>query len=73
MVAQDVGVAVLPEAAAQRHSGTLPVAIVTLDDSWATRELQLCVRSPEGLSSQGRQLVAYLTGTDEANQLVPTT
>lgn len=62
LVAQDVGVAVLPEAAAQRHSGTLPGAIVTLDDAWAARELRLCVRSLEGLSAQGRQLVAYLTG-----------
>ncbi|HZW22163.1 LysR substrate-binding domain-containing protein [Noviherbaspirillum sp.] len=62
LVAENVGVAVLPEAAAQRHSSTLPAAIVTLDDGWATRELRLCVRSLEGLSSQGRQLVAYLTG-----------
>ncbi|HYC42524.1 MAG TPA: LysR substrate-binding domain-containing protein [Noviherbaspirillum sp.] len=68
LVAQDVGVAVLPEAAAQRHSGTLPVAIVTLDDGWATRELRLCVRTLEGLSAQGRQLVAYLTGAGTANQ-----
>ena len=63
LVAENVGVAVLPEAAAQRHSSTLPAAIVTLDDGWATRELRLCVRSLEGLSSQGRQLVAYLAGT----------
>ena len=62
LVAQDVGVAVLPEAAAQRHAGALPAAIVTLDDAWATRELRLCVRSLEGLSAQGRQLVTYLTG-----------
>ena len=68
LVAQNVGVAVLPEAAAQRHSGTLPVAIVALDDSWATRELRLCVRSLEGLSAQGRQLVAYLAGTRSAPQ-----
>lgn len=70
LVAQDVGVAVLPEAAAQRHSGTLPVAIVVLDDGWATRELRLCVRNLEDLSAQGRQLVAYLTGTGAANQQV---
>jgi DNA-binding transcriptional LysR family regulator len=68
LVAQDVGVAVLPEAAAQRHSGALPVTIVSLDDGWATRELRLCVRTLEGLSAQGRQLVAYLTGTQAANQ-----
>lgn len=71
LVAQDVGIAVLPEAAAQRHSGTLPVATVTLDDGWATRELRLCVRTLEGLSAQGRQLVAYLTGAGAADRQVP--
>jgi DNA-binding transcriptional LysR family regulator len=63
LVAQQVGLAVLPEAAAQRHSASLPTAIVMLDDAWATRELRLCVRNLEGLSAQARQLVAYLTGT----------
>ena len=61
LVAQKAGVAVLPQAAAQRHRESLPAAIVTLDDAWATRELRLCVRSLEGLSSQARQLVAYLS------------
>lgn len=62
LVAQKVGLAVLPEAAAQRHSETLPAVIVTLDDPWATRELRLCVRKLDGLSAQARQLVTYLTG-----------
>lgn len=66
LVAQRVGLAVLPEAAAQRHSDTLPTAIVALDDPWATRELRLCVRSLDELSAQARQLVAYLTGAQEA-------
>lgn len=67
LVAQDVGLAILPEAAAHRHSSTLPAAIVTLDDAWATRELRLCVRNLEGLSAQGRQLVAYLAGAQSAS------
>ncbi|HVL76549.1 MAG TPA: LysR substrate-binding domain-containing protein [Noviherbaspirillum sp.] len=62
LVAQDVGLAVLPEEAARRHAATVPVAIVVLDDSWATRELRLCVRSLDGLNAQARQLVQYLTG-----------
>jgi DNA-binding transcriptional LysR family regulator len=61
LVAQKVGVAVLPEAAARRHSGAMPASIVTLDDAWATRELRLCVRNLDGLSAQARQLVTYLT------------
>lgn len=62
LVAQKVGLAVLPEAAAQRHSETLPAVLVMLDDPWATRELRLCVRKLDGLSAQARQLVTYLTG-----------
>lgn len=63
LVTQQVGVAVLPEAAARRHAAALPAAIVTLDDAWATRELRLCVRDLDGLSAQARQLLAYLAGT----------
>jgi DNA-binding transcriptional LysR family regulator len=62
LVAQRVGIAVLPEAAAQRHSESLSTALVTLDDAWATRELRLCVRNLDELSAQARQLVAYLAG-----------
>lgn len=68
LVAQGVGIAVLPEVAARRHCLSLPVAIVTLDDNWASRELRLCVRDLDTLSSQARQLVAYLTGTQPAER-----
>jgi DNA-binding transcriptional LysR family regulator len=61
LVAQGAGIAVLPDAAARRHAGELSARIVTLDDAWATRELRLCVRSLDGLSVQGRQLLSYLT------------
>lgn len=66
LVAERVGIAVLPEAAAQRHSETLPGRIVTLDDAWATRELRLCVRKLDELSAQARQLVGYLSGLHAA-------
>ncbi len=66
LVAQGVGLAVLPEAAARRHSASLPMLMVALDDTWATRELRLCVSNIDGLSSQARQLVAYLTGAQDA-------
>ncbi len=63
LVTQGVGLAVMPEAAAQRHAAAMAAAIVTLDDPWATRELRLGVRSLDSLSAQARQLVAYLTRT----------
>lgn len=62
LVAQKVGIAVLPEAAALRHAESMPALIVMLDDPWATRELRLCVRSLDDLSAQARQLVNYLAG-----------
>lgn len=61
LVAQGVGVSMLPEVAATRFAQELPVAVVMLEDVWATRELRLCVRSWEALSSHTRQLVSYLS------------
>ncbi|MBD9416314.1 LysR family transcriptional regulator [Pseudomonas sp. PDM16] len=62
LVAQRVGIALLPEAAAARFALELPVSIVTLKDAWATRELRICIQSWESLSSHARQLVAFLAG-----------
>lgn len=67
LVAQGVGIGIVPEAAALRHSTALPVHIVTLEDAWATRELRLCMRSLDGLSAQARQLMAYLTAAPHAD------
>lgn len=61
LVAQGVGVAMLPEAAATRLAQELPVTVVLLADAWAIRELRICVRSWDGLASHARQLVSYLT------------
>lgn len=60
LVAQGVGLAVLPEAVARRHQADTATAIVALDDPWATRELRLGVRDLDRLSAQARQLVNYL-------------
>lgn len=61
LVAQSAGVAMLPEAAATRLAQELPVSVVALQDTWATRELRVCVQTWEALSSHARQLVTYLT------------
>jgi DNA-binding transcriptional LysR family regulator len=66
LVEHGVGLAVLPEAAAQRHARTMAAKVVALDDPWATRELRLCVRSMEALSAQARQLVAHLAAVKPA-------
>lgn len=61
LVAQGAGIAMLPEAAAHRLTQELPVTIVTLEDTWATRELRLCIRGTDGLGSHARQLLGYLS------------
>lgn len=60
LVAQNVGVAMLPEAAATRLAQELPVTLVALEDTWATRELRICVQNWDALTSHARQLVNYL-------------
>jgi DNA-binding transcriptional LysR family regulator len=61
LVAENVGIAMLPEAAALRHVRELPVRMVALDDAWATRELRICIRGWDSLSTHARQLVTYLS------------
>jgi DNA-binding transcriptional LysR family regulator len=60
LVAQKAGVAMLPEAAATRLAQELPVTVVALKDTWATRELRICLQTWDALSSHARQLVSYL-------------
>ncbi len=60
MIESDVGVGVMPEAAARRHSCTMRIAYVPLQDEWAERALQVCVRSLAGLPPFARDLVDLL-------------
>ena len=63
LVAQGVGLSILPDAAARRQAAAMELAVVALDDGWATRELRLIVRNLAALSAQARQLVNHLAGT----------
>jgi len=60
MVESDVGVGIMPEAAARRHSRTMRIACIPLQDEWAVRELQVCVRSLANLPPFARDLVDLL-------------
>ena len=60
MVAADVGVAVMPEAAARRSAQSLGIAIVRIRDSWANRRLVICARNFRTLPRPAKQLVDYL-------------
>lgn len=60
MVSAGLGVGVLPRGSAQLYLGTLALRPVTLAEPWAHRQLSLCVRSEESLSSVARLLVDHL-------------
>jgi len=56
MVAAGVGVSLVPESTTRRLSGTLPFSIVTLNEQWSRRELQLVCRSSQRLAPHVRKL-----------------
>ncbi|MCR6628861.1 MAG: LysR substrate-binding domain-containing protein [Magnetospirillum sp.] len=66
MVERNVGVAVVPDVAARRCQRAMALRRVTLRDPWATRRLNLCLRSLSALPAHARQLVDALTPGDTA-------
>ncbi len=60
MVAADVGIAVVPEAAAKRCARSMPIAMIRIRDPWANRRLAICARNFKTLPRPARQLVEHL-------------
>lgn len=60
MVEGDVGLGIVPETTARRSERTMAIAIVPLAESWARRELMICVRDGAALPPLARQLVEHL-------------
>jgi DNA-binding transcriptional LysR family regulator len=60
MVSADVGIAVVPEAAARRCAQSMPITMIRIRDSWANRRLSICARSFKKLSRPAKQLVEHL-------------
>jgi DNA-binding transcriptional LysR family regulator len=60
MVAADIGVAVVPEAAARRCARSMPIATIRIRDPWANRRLAICARSFKTLPRPAKLLVAHL-------------
>jgi DNA-binding transcriptional LysR family regulator len=60
MVEGNVGLGIVPETTARRAEKTMAIRPVRLTDSWALRELTICVRNLESLSTPARQLVEHL-------------
>ncbi|WP_213879395.1 LysR substrate-binding domain-containing protein [Pseudomonas sp. dw_358] len=60
MVEAGVGIGVIPESAAVRHSRTMALSIVPLDEPWAVRERSILVRQLEALPGCIRALISIL-------------
>jgi DNA-binding transcriptional LysR family regulator len=60
LVECNVGVGIVPETTVQRTRRTMAISAVQLTDSWALRELTICVRDIEALPPYARQLVDHL-------------
>jgi len=60
MVEGHVGIGIVPETTARRAAKALAIRIVPLADTWAVRELTICIRSYEDLPTYARQLVDHM-------------
>ncbi|MDY7547003.1 LysR substrate-binding domain-containing protein [Glaciimonas sp. CA11.2] len=60
MVETNVGIAVMPQSAAQRHSHTMQLSIIELDEPWALRERSIVVQKLDILPVYARELVNFI-------------
>ncbi len=63
-----VGIGIVPETTVQRVARTMAITSVTLADSWAARDLTICVRSFPELPPYAQQLVEHLRGSGSGAQ-----
>ena len=73
MIEAGVGIGIIPESAARRHSRTMQLALVELDEPWAVRERSILVRELDALPGSVRALIATLAPdvTSETNVARP--
>lgn len=67
MVEANVGIGIIPQSAAIRHSKTMKLSIVQLDEPWAIRERSILVRELDALPGCVRKLISLLR-TDQAEK-----
>lgn len=60
IIAENLAIGVLAVDAVQHLTGPLGLATVPIADDWATREVVMCVRDPEGLQPPARALMEHL-------------
>lgn len=62
MVEANVGIGILPQSAAARHSQSMRLALVELSDPWAVRERSVLVQKLENLPAYAQELVRLIRG-----------
>ena len=60
LVECNVGIGIVPQTTAQRVARTMAIAVVPLTDTWAARDLTICIRGMKELPLFARQLVEHL-------------
>jgi len=60
MVEAGLGIGIVPKGAAKPYFKGLRIRSIALDETWANRELKLCVRSLEALPTAAKLLVEHL-------------
>jgi len=60
MVAEGVGLGIVPETAARRCRRIMAIRAVPLSDAWSLRQLTICVKQLEALPAHARALVEHL-------------
>ncbi len=65
LVECNVGIGIVPETTARRVAKTMAIAVVPLTDSWAVRELTICIRNMAELPLYARQLVEHLRASNQ--------
>jgi DNA-binding transcriptional LysR family regulator len=66
MVAKGVGIGLVPETVVGNFADRGAIQAIRLSDTWATRQLSLCVRDLDSLSPQARELVRHLAGASSS-------
>ena len=61
MVEKGIGVAILPETAARRCQQSMAIQAIPLTDTWALRQLTICVRNFRSLPVHAQRLVEFLS------------
>ncbi len=63
LVECNVGIGIVPETTARRAARSMAIKRVELTDSWAARDLKICVRNLKNLPPYARQLGEHLRST----------